>query len=102
MRVTILFQDLFSDPNDTLRIRFLKQIKRYSGKKIYYRNKLRKDYVLEQGKKDYISSKMFRAEMSKFLRAFLELFTVITSTEGGEATVTIAGQSDSDSYSESE
>ena len=54
-------------------IRFLKQIKRYSGKKIYYRNKLRKDYVLEQGKKDYISSKMFRAEMNKFFQAFLEL-----------------------------
>ena len=54
-------------------IKFLKQIKRYSGKKIYYRNTLRKDYVLEQGKKDYISSKMFRAEMNKFFQALLEL-----------------------------
>ncbi len=54
-------------------IRFLKQIKRYSGKKVYYRNKLRKDYVLEEGKKDYISSKMFRTEMSKFFQAFLKL-----------------------------
>ena len=54
-------------------IKFLKQIERYSGKKIYYQNTLRKDYVLEQGKKDYISSKMFRAEMNKFFQAFLEL-----------------------------
>ncbi|MBT23850.1 MAG: hypothetical protein CMD62_06285 [Gammaproteobacteria bacterium] len=54
-------------------IRFLKQIKRYSGKKVYYRNTFRKDYVLEQGKKDYISSKLFRAEMNKFFQAFLEL-----------------------------
>ena len=54
-------------------ISFLRQIKLYSGKKVYYRNKLRKDFVLEQGKKDYLSSKKFRAEMSKFFQAFLEL-----------------------------
>ena len=52
---------------------FLKQIKLYSGKKVYYRNKLRKDFILEKGKKDYLSSKKFRAEMSKFFQAFLEL-----------------------------
>ncbi len=54
-------------------ISFLRQIKLYSGKKFYYRNTLRKDFVLEQGKKDYLSSKKFRAEMSKFFQAFLEL-----------------------------
>ncbi len=54
-------------------ITFLRQIQLYSGKKFYYRNRLRKDYVLEKGKKDYLSSKMFRAEMSKFFQAFLEL-----------------------------
>ena len=69
----ILLKDARNSGNFKEGIKFLKQIKRYSGKKVYYRNKLRKDYVLEQGKKDYISSKMFRAEMSKFLRAFLEL-----------------------------
>ena len=69
----LLLKDARNSGNFKEGIRFLKQIKRYSGKKVYYRNKLRKDYVLEQGKKDYISSKMFRAEMSKFLRAFLEL-----------------------------
>ena len=30
-------------------------------------------------------------KIANFLRAFPELFTVITSTEGGEATVTVAG-----------
>ena len=54
-------------------ISFLRQIKQYAGKKFYYRNKLRRDFVLEQGKKDYLSSKKFRTEMSKFFQAFLEL-----------------------------
>ena len=54
-------------------IRFLKKIRLYSGKKFQHRNMLRKDYILEQGRKDYISSKMFRAEISKFFQAFLEL-----------------------------
>ena len=54
-------------------IKFLYQIKIYSSKKVYYRRTLRKDYVLEQGKKDYMSSKLFRAKMNKFFQAFLEL-----------------------------
>ena len=32
-----------------------------------------------------------KSKIANFLRAFPELFTVTTSTEGGEATVTVAG-----------
>jgi len=54
-------------------IRFLKKIRLYSGKKFQHGNMLRKDYILEQGRKDFISSKIFRAEISKFFRAFLKV-----------------------------
>jgi len=69
----ILLKDARNSRDFKDAIRFLKQIKLYSGKKVYYRNKLRKDYVLEQGKNDYVSSKMFREEMNRFFQVFLEL-----------------------------
>ena len=69
----LLLKDARNSKDFKEAISFLKQITLYSGKKVYYRNKLRKDYVVETGKKDYLSSKIFRAEMSKFFQAFLEL-----------------------------
>ena len=69
----LLLKDARNSGNFKEAIKFLKKIRLYSGKKVQHRNMLRKDYILEQGKKDYISSKMFRAEMSKFFRAFLKV-----------------------------
>ena len=69
----LLLKDARSSRDFKEAMSFLEQIKLYSGKKVYYRNKLRKDFILEKGKKDYLSSKKFRAEMSKFFQAFLEL-----------------------------
>ena len=58
-------------------IKFLKGIKLYSGKKVYYKSFgkkiFRKDYVIGQCTKDYLGSKIFKAEMSKFFQVFLKL-----------------------------